>query len=365
MRKDKTALTKEGLLIHFFACSHGFGHLKRVASVVKELLLLHKKLNITIHCQESLFNRVKDWTLVKVLLHEEKVIFSHQLMETSPFYDERTSINSIDKWLRPILESKEKIQGIKVIDNDASLLKVFPDAVMMGSFLWAEVLEARGDKTSIELALSEIEILKKNKPLMLCINNIMTQGVRKYTQAVSLPWFCDKYDKQNKDKIRGQGILITGGGTIKQAYTLLNIGLELKALGLPVFADVGVYTHSDGEIPLFSYTDQDFSMLRLIICRPGIGIINDAIRYGLPLLAVEEKTNIEMQHNIARIEEMGIGKLITAHVKAEEIRAFYHSQELIKCQKCIEEQETGGAKKAAEWLLERGLRTINSEDQYE
>ena len=81
----------------------------------------------------------------------------------------------------------------------------------------------------------------------------------------------------------------------------------LASAGFSVSLDQSLYAaveHSD--FKRFDFSDNSFQQLDWIICRPGMGILTDAVQYGIPVGALYE-TDAEMQHNAQRIEHLQLG----------------------------------------------------------
>ena len=55
-------------------------------------------------------------------------------------------------------------------------------------------------------------------------------------------------------------------------------------------------------VRLFSFTDNDFIKLNAIVCRPGIGILTDCIKYNIPPIAIDDNTNLEISNNALKVE---------------------------------------------------------------
>jgi UDP:flavonoid glycosyltransferase YjiC (YdhE family) len=112
-----------------------------------------------------------------------------------------------------------------------------------------------------------------------------------------------------------------------------------------------------GKANNFSFLHEDFSLLRAVICRPGIGIISTCIQNKIPLLAIDDLSNDEISHNSYLIEEIGLGKRIfysDSHLNDtfDEIQnALRDDLFLASCKAKMQLMKTGGSTQAAEFIL--------------
>ena len=105
----------------------------------------------------------------------------------------------------------------------------------------------------------------------------------------------------------------------------------------------------------FDYSDKSFDLISLIICRPGMSIISDAIRYQLPLIIDYEYDNLEIEFNSKVIEKLGIGKRLSLLNENTVInylqKLFSDRKELTNMTFNLNKIESGGSKKIANYIL--------------
>lgn len=331
---------------HFFVCRNGYGHQKRVFSVVFELIKYEECKQVTIHCNKEIYNKTQSWNFYHTLLVSKKVQFEFELMENAPQYLKELSIESVHNWLDEINEPCKKIVGNIVIDNDISLLSIFPRAIVMGSFFWKDIVDQ--EKHS-DLIAFENQLLQNIRPVNIGVKKMAMKNVREMPFFVGLPWFTTPSKCRNLKIHERNGILITGGGTGADKFTLFEFATILLTQGERVYVDSILHDYSNKELPLFSFEETEFCKIKAVICRPGMGILNDCVSYGIPIFAIEVSSNKELLHNAKRIEELGMGSKVN---RIEDVLAVINDNPVMdKYHQHILEQEIEGAAQAAKYLI--------------
>jgi hypothetical protein len=205
---------------HFFVCRNGYGHLKRVYAVAKKLIQYADCSEITIHCNEESVKNTKTWEDFLILKADSKASFEFELMKDSPRYRTEDSFQNTLNWLEFIQVNKNPIEGTIIIDNDITLLSQFPQAIVMGSFLWKDILQ---EKSHAEWIKFENELLTKYKPIHIGVGKMAMQSVRKNPHFIELPWFTEANRGRQTPMKERKSILVTGGGTGLYNEKLLNI----------------------------------------------------------------------------------------------------------------------------------------------
>jgi hypothetical protein len=335
---------------HFFVCRNGYGHLKRVYAVAKKLIQHTDCSEITIHCNKELVKYTQTWEDFQILKADSKTNFEYELMKDSPIYRKEDSFQNTLKWLELIQVNKKQIEGTIIIDNDIALLSQFPDAIVMGSFLWKDILQ---EKSHAEWIRFEKKLLAKYKPIHIGVGKMAMPSVQKNPHFMELPWFTEaRTGRQSPIKER-KSILVTGGGTGFYNEKLLNIAKVLKVKGEEVYVDGMLFAFSNGDFPLFSFQAIDFCNLKAIVCRPGMGILNDCVSFAIPIFAVEDNQNSELMHNAIRVEELGIGFKVSNAGEVTDGLKQKNKMELLH--QNLLEQELNGAEMAAKYLISSNL----------
>ncbi len=348
-------------MISFIVCSNGYGHLKRVLLVVTELIKKKPELPITLFCPPT-----------HIELAKQEINFANNSLIT---YESSISLNEIN-WLREETITLERYERwsddlknssilrrskLVVSDNNVAPLGVFKNSVLMGSFLWPDVVTFHNSEVEA-IVESELTTLQKNKPVMLCVKSMAMPAVIENTNSIGLPWFCERYVSHMLENNK-KSILITGGGTALVNETLASVAIELAKIreDIQIWVDAKIWKllqqFGMNSIKEFGFSDEDFASLTSIVCRPGIGILTDCMRYGIPPYVINDGFNKEINNNAQRVESIGIGKATNSFEHTPEsiargISEFLKNNEsLLAHRQEINKQETNGAVMAAEFLI--------------
>jgi hypothetical protein len=313
------------MVFHFFVCSHGFGHIKRDLGIAASLIRSGSVAEIWFHVNEDHFenfrNFISNWVPE---LKIEKLKFEFDSMTLAPDFINAENYNLLkyNQWLGDLKELNIETSHIILSDNLAGILEAYPEAILIGSFLWTDISKLREYPKLAEILTSEVTLLESVKPRMLGIMHFGMPGTVKRTQFIEFPWFCKRPfpDIENEDKskvLQGTNILFTGGGTgtIKGILS----GLIMKIAGMVdfnAFVDNGLLkeTMEGKNILPFNYIEQSYFELDFIIGRPGVGTMTDAVKYCVPLLMIYENDNDEMVHNATVFQGYGLGLDINGYV---------------------------------------------------
>ena len=335
--------------ISFVACGNGYGHMKRVLEVVEEILAGGSEKHLVQIVGATAHQAMFDAWIKATYARKESVCFvnGQTEMNVGVTLPKGYTVDDYQQSLKNIY-TKVKPFGPDVVvsDNLVGILNYFSDAILMGSFMWGDVLE-----TGVlgEIAMLENALALRLLPEMIGVGDIVMPGVLEKARFTGLPWFCHPEPGAPASTSRQKNILVTGGGT-----GVLTQMLEGLAGRLSRDADMRVYVDSKLDqgilgVERFSFRQEDFRNLDWIVCRPGAGILTDAVRFRVPVCAVCDD-NKEMMHNADCVERLQIGFTHvevgdTARVLQERHRAMYRA--------AFESLETGGAARAAEYVLKR------------
>lgn len=353
------------MLVSFIICSNGYGHLKRVLSIVPYLFEYIPEIEIALFCNKRLIE-----------LANKEINFKVGIKLN--FYSNATA-NEIG-WLTPEGISKAKYcfwqnelqknpilnKSILIVsDNHFLPLTLFPNVILMGSFLWHDVVSFHNSEVD-EIVKNEREQLTRIKPRMICLSEMAMPEVLNKTIAIKTPWICKKFNSSTRFK-NGNRILITGGGTALINETLAKISLQLQTENsdLQLFVDSKLFDilskYPENQVRKFNFTDQEFSNLDAVVCRPGIGILTDCVKYNLPPIAINDGFNSEIRHNAKRIIDLEIGTSFnsfshTINELANKIAIFFNNKEYLeKCFDNLKEQKTDGAIFVANYIKQSML----------
>ena len=335
--------------------------MNRVLSVVTNILKLTDKIDIVLFCPETHIKIAKEE--INFVGMGARCTYHSDLSknELDWISKDGVSLTKLVNWQdelssHPILINSDLI----ISDNHITPVTIFENVKLMGSFIWDDVV----NYNNIEVEkIKEIEFLslQKIRPEMYCLNNFAMPAVIEKTTSVQLPWFCEPFE--TKDISDESAILITGGGTALINEHLSKVALNLIELGFQenIYLDSKLYELiggvSDSRIRKFTFSNLDFFNLKAIVCRPGIGILTDCVKYGLPPIVINDGFNEEINHNATTVNKLELGRSFNMseysinQISNEIILILNDRAKLSRFRENIKTQKTGGAAKAAELIV--------------
>ncbi len=189
-----------------------------------------------------------------------------------------------------------------VSDNLGGVLALRPDAVLMGSHLWSDVLAevAASDGGARAFVQHERALLERLRPPMLCVADVVMPGVRERTRAVELGWMCDQAAAGALAEVVPQHgrVAVLGGATGAAADVLAGVEAALRADGR--WNVVGARE--------FGHELADFAACDAVVCRPGVGTLTECVTVGTPMLWACESGNVELAWNARVCAALGLGR---------------------------------------------------------
>lgn len=298
------------MLISFIVCSNGYGHIKRVVSVVNAINDINKNINSAIFINRTHVDFLSENSNFKIN-HPERVFLNCDFSEFEPLWNENLCFVSYENWNKKLLENKLLNKSKLIIsDNYISPLNFFDNVILMGSFLWIDIENKAKDIKNI--INYENNLLMNKKPLMLCHKDLAMQSVITKTRPIKLPWFCTKKSKfLNFEK--KTGVLFTGGGTKNNNNLIIKLIEEICPLinNYEIYLDKNIYSSFKNKylkyVKEFDFSDNSFSSLKYIVCRPGVGILTECIKFDIVPITLDFNDNVEMKFNSNVIVRLNIG----------------------------------------------------------
>lgn len=248
---------------------------------------------------------------------------------------------------------------VVVSDNLCGVLSVRPDAILVGSFLWSDVLgEAYPSHADVQrFVLRERELLARHSPPMLCVGDVAMPGVLQRTRAVPLPWMCEAVSRTPAARSVPR-IALLGGATGVADEILVQAARALSdgpwELCLPPSLLERASPRGRAPCLPFGYGPQDFSALSAVVCRPGMGTVTDCVSYHLPMVTLHEANSPEMEHLAGRLEALGVAKNLGAAPAGESVVLAIHDLlgRAARMRSRLAELKTDGLDRAVDWLVE-------------
>ena len=296
--------------ILFVVCPNGYGHIKRSVLIAEKLIRLRKKIKISWYYSNSSLEYFLSSSSNK--LKEKSNIYTFNDNESISLY----SLNLVGFETR-FFEWSKKLDNLiiennfdlVVSDNLATPLLYHDKCIMVGSFVWHSVIKKNSVNKNV--MKSEMQVFRDMRPTIFTMKDFAMPEVTRYGNVIEVPSILNKYLPGNDKKVKKKknSILITAGksGELINAFNKIKTYLmkeKICSIYYDKILDNKPSTNCENN---FDYTDQSFSKIQLIICRPGIGTITDAIRFDIPLIVDKYYSNLEMEFNSKKIEELGIG----------------------------------------------------------
>lgn len=321
--------------IFHLVCPNGLGHFKRTIEIWSRLIH-NTNVKVTIGCEEWQYQCSSSLPALQFLDNSKKVSFQFIEMQGALRWMDNPSEYSIFQYQRslktitslPVLRNADLVLS----DNLAGIIGSHPNVILVGSFMWHDVLENSFKKGPEAIISYEKELLEKHCTPCISVREITMPAVCNSTSNIGLNWFCDDvYDRPEVVAKEQWNVLFSTGLSGAENQRLKGLFDELMAdnsfevYGTPAFKKQ-FDLEDDSTILNFAFTDKAFKDIDLLVARPGIGSITEAIKFRIPIVAVDNGCNTEMIYNSARIEELGIGwNALDRNVSNHEIKALFNN----------------------------------------
>lgn len=305
----------------FIVCSNGYGHFRRAVKIAAHLKRAVKSLQLEVFCTRKQAAAHQHWALYHSLLHSRRVRFSliGDNVNWSNGPDSYTR-EGLEGWLEQLPPKTVTEADFVISDNLASILRIRPDAVLMGSFLWPDILHSRwqDNETLRDYYREETTLLSQLRPPMICLGAMAMPYIEQYTRPMKTGWVVESFNDNILPRQKIKNILIAGGGTGFADENLIaaaRLILQNPAYNLHVSDKLIPRLKTGGaRLEKFDFDADAFQKIDLMICRPGIGSLTEAVKHHIPVLALNENDNPELDHNARRIETLGIGKNLNGNI---------------------------------------------------
>jgi UDP:flavonoid glycosyltransferase YjiC (YdhE family) len=335
--------------ISFIVCSNGYGHLKRCLQVVDAL---PKGYTINFFCKEPQLLYAKNEINFKKDI-QINFISKYSMNEFSWIEEQKITWDKYNYWKRALENSQELSKSDLIIsDNHVLPVSLFDRLILMGSFLWHDVTLTANIQGQ-EIIAHEKELLSNKPTSLICLGDMVMPSLNNQVSLLKQGWFTQRVDIPYVGS-KTKKILITGGGTELINKQLLNLVyiIAKKNINYEYFLDSKLFKMNkdlNRNLKLFSFSDEDFASLDYVVCRPGIGILTDCVRFSIPSIVINDGFNQEINHNTKMVNELGIGigidiNINNTHEVADNIIEAIQDKELrLNCLKQLKNREVNGA----------------------
>jgi hypothetical protein len=348
--------------ISFIVCSNGYGHFKRVLSVLWELKKINNDISLSVYVSRHLYNYFSNITNLSGI---NGVEFRFDFTDFEFRWLSEDGLHKYKNWISALSENCHLSRSSLIVsDNYILPVKNFPKTILMGSFLWPFIID-KTNNTFEEIIEYELSWLSINRTKLLCVDDmVMRQDLLNYVELVGLSWFTERENPDlSRDHARPK-ILITGGGTGKLSDEILEIAINIHNSGgiSDIFLDAKLFSKAEENqirlFKLFDFKNTSFRSLSAVVCRPGIGILTDCIKFNLPIFAISDGKNKEINHNGQRIEELGLGYKWsiedhnTSAISQKIVALLFNETIIQNSSNNLIHRSIGGAKEAAKLIIQ-------------
>jgi hypothetical protein len=336
-------------------CPNGLGHAVRALRVLRVLVDDHGlggsvSVALTRGQLAALQPASRRWLEVRdVTLHHDVVEPGVGLEGAADGYAD----GRLTAWVARWEDSLAARADLVLSDNLTGVLAARPDAVLMGSFLWSDVLPAVASGPEVDAFVAqERELLAAHRPPMLATADVVHPGVVARTAVVPLPWFDDRRPDPSPPPTEGAvaghpaaghpAVAVLGGMTGAAGVPLATAAAALERAGREVVTDPS------------ALEGPERARIGALVCRPGLGTVTSGVVGSLPMLLVREPGNPELEHTAAALVALGVARTLEDPTDAAEaVRALEADDVRARMLAALRARPTGGHREAARWLAGR------------
>jgi hypothetical protein len=335
-------------------CENGLGHFRRSVAILAELVIRGRVSRLDLVCEAWQVERNQSWRPMEVL-RAAGAHLRHEIMSPGPRWPLPDDADvRLEGWIDRARTLPAVMDAdVLLSDNLGGALALRDDAVLVGSFLWSDVLAqpALPSMRVQRFVEHERALLAKHRPPMLCVGDLAMPGVTERTRAVPLPWMCEDVVASGAP---GKRIAVLGGAAGAADDLLVQAAAALVRAGHDVAVPRAMVARLDGaRVHEFGHASGDFAACAVVVCRPGAGTLTQCVAAGVPVVAVREPGNLEMEHNAARVAALGIGVDAGEAPSAEALVAALERALASDARTRLAALAKDGVARAADWIESR------------
>ena len=331
----------ENIHIALFACSNGYGHIKR-------LLLLSQALSLT-GANPVLFAPKMSTELIAK--KEGITTYSVNDFNTNTSKENWQDGSAIN-WIK-FVPNLSKFDVV-ICDNMIEILLIRPDAWISGSFFWHDAF----NNFPVHLKKKSLELLKQYKPRMISSELFSSDQLHLHTELYEVGLYSG-YSLDNHFSKKTDALIACGiGGSVKThardfVSNLVNKGATKFN---KVWVDPSILpSNYPSWMSPASFSKEMYQKTLVSIIRPGVGSITNSLSVGARVFPFYESDNLEMTFNVSRLNSFGLANetsLIAEAWKQAEIYA--DNKDLQEAHKNkLKDLKFDGANQAAKIILSK------------
>lgn len=344
-------------------CANGLGHYRRTIGILSRIREKFPDMHIDLVCESWQVEAMRGWHRADDFwLANSKIVtgVTEPGVRWHPIpsaYEDGRLLNWENRL--SLIQNLDRAQLV-LSDNLSGVLSRRPDTILLGSFLWSDVLSSAYSSSPNVMAFVEHErsLLVSSCPPMVCVTDAVMSSVVALANTIHVGWMCETSVNRTDDVPSGiVGVVGSGSGIdnsilVKAVYILLECGWQVAISER--LRQSGFFGHIP-QLTSFGFSDEDFRSCDFIVCRPGMGIITDCIAHGVPIIALCDSGNIEMVHIGQRVAELGLGRQLVVNAVDDMLISLPGCiptfVEVVEMRKRMLTLDRNGLQQAADWII--------------
>lgn len=300
--------------IFHLVCPNGMGHFKRTVEIWSELID-QMSVELTIACEDWQCQKIKNHRGFEELQNHPDVCFEFFDLNGTLKWRDLSGLQ-LNEYQAPLERVKNHEQYKKadliISDNLLGLISSAKEALIIGSFLWHDVLkESSGGGINEQVYQHEASLLEIAKVKLVSVKDVTMPALQSCKENIGLAWFCkDVYDRPVQTKEHYKILFSAGlsGADTGALSTLISEFANSPKYSIYLSPTLAEKTNlEEDSFAIFDFEEASFRNLDLMIARPGVGALTEAVKYQIPMLAVDNGDNSEMLFNAMRLQQLGYG----------------------------------------------------------
>jgi hypothetical protein len=199
-----------------------------------------------------------------------------------------------------------------ISDNLLGVISSNKKVIIIGSFLWHDVLkQSFGGYIDEQVFRYEASLLQNSNIKLVSVKDVTMPALEACKANIGLAWFCkDIYDRSSHKRDHYNVLFSAGlsGADTDALSVLISEFANSPNYSIYLSPALAEKTNIEKEyVEIFDFKEASFRSLDLMIARPGVGALTEAIKYQIPMLAIDKGDNSEMLFNALRLQQLGYG----------------------------------------------------------
>lgn len=298
--------------------SNGADHCQRALGIFARLMLRVHDLKVHLVCSRKAMEqatraiKVPPFLLDRLITHFDIVDDGVDWSNDPEVYADGRLIN----WESRVADLLQ-VHDFQYVfsDNLCGVLRMRPDTILIGNFLWSDVLEQAfpSDPFVIDFVKKEREALKRCRPKLLCSSEVAMPSLLHRTQGIRCGFMVDPFVDQPMKTLQDDSYNLAVFSSLDIAdpeVTADIVGSMHKRSSWNFWVEPECYEFlptKDERLHCLSGEHQDFAKLDAVIAPPSFSILNECLTQNLPLIMYYSPMQTEKSHFAARIRQLKLG----------------------------------------------------------